>query len=155
MVAAGMLGGLSLAVSEILGQIAMGKREIASVQDQFEIQKEVALLLSKIRHCKAGLVWQAVDGTNLGTTQSFQKDNIDDYRGGQARRVELWTSSDNNGTRGGKKFADGQLYGKITVKSIMFSLDPSTGAHPAGQTGHNDLGTLHLMITKKIGRNHG
>ena len=153
MVAAGMLGGLSLAVSEIISQIAMGRREIASVQNQFEIQKEIALLLSKPKHCKASMIWQTSDGTDLGTTESFQKINIDDYTGGQARRVELWTSSDANGARGAKKFADGQAYGRITVKSIMLSLDSSTSPHPLGQAAHTDLGTLHVVVTKKIGRN--
>ena len=141
--AAGVAGGVALVIAELMKRIGEGQREVASIQDQIEIQKEVSLLISRRNHCRASLVWIAADGTALSTTLRFDKDDIDDYAGGQFRRVELWTSSDEDGTtRGARKFFDGQTYGKLTVDSVALSLDSSTGAFPADDDSYAQLGTI-------------
>ena len=152
LVASGMLGLLSIGLGEVMKRIKMGEREIASVQNQFELQKEMALLLDRENHCKAGLVWQTAD-RNLGTIKLFAKSAVSDYKAGKSRRVELWTAKDGTGTRGTRKFFDGQKYGKITIKSIRFTLDSSTGQLPPRKRSHKDLGKIHVVVSRKMANN--
>ena len=150
LVSAGVASGVALVVAELMKRIGEGQREVASIQDQIEIQKEVALLIGRKKHCKASLVFDdPADGTALSTTETFKKDDIDDYEGGEFRRVELWTSKDEAGTRGAKKFFDGQKYGKLTVESVALSFDSSTGPFPASKASHPDLGAIYVVVSKK------
>ena len=79
LVAAGVAGGIAMVIAELMKRISEGQREVASIQDQLEIQKEVALLISKEHHCKASLVWDgdaaAVpptgDAANLSTDREI------------------------------------------------------------------------------------
>ena len=145
-IVAGILGGLSLTIVHITKEIQGGKRELANVQDQFQFQKEVSLILASKKHCTASIVWTSADGTTLGTTETFDKADIDDYMAtpSQSRPIELWRGDNNNARiASSKKFSAvdtaHNTFGKLTINSLALAVDPLS----------DDMGNIYAEITKK------
>ena len=146
MVAAGMMGGLSLAVSHIIKQINDGKRETQHVQDQFRVQREISLLLANRNHCTMSL-HKIKDANNMDVTTRFEKLNVDEFH--EAFDVELYTSDQAGNARSARVFYPGKKIGKWTLTWLRMMLDASTGNHTPNQT-NEDTGDIIVAITKRV-----
>ena len=146
MVAAGMIGGLSLAVTHITKQIGEGKKEARSVQDQIRLEREVSLLLANKNHCTMSL-YKIKDANNLDTPTIFKKADIIVL--GQELDVELYTSNRAGISRSSRRFFPGKRFGKLRVESLKFTLDASTGNHRASQE-NLDIGNIAVTFSKEV-----
>ena len=146
MVAAGMMGGLSLAVSHIIKQINDGKREAQHVQDQFRVEKEISLLLANRNHCTMSL-HKIKDANNIDVITRFEKLNVDEFH--EAFDVELYTSDQAGNSRSLRVFYPGKRIGKWTLTWLRMMLDASTGNHTPNQT-NEDTGDIIVAITKRV-----
>ena len=144
MVAAGMMGGLSLALTHLMKQIYQGKQEAESVQYQFQLQREISLLLANKKHCSVSLA-----GDNPSSNPvTFKKTDIDEPTEGLD--IKLFTSNRAGNARSGNaKFYPNKKFGKWMIESLKLQLDPSTGSHSPNQQ-NKDLGNIVVQIKRKV-----
>ena len=146
MVVAGMIGGLSLVFPHITRQLGEGKKEAKSVQDQIRLEREISLLLANKKHCSVSLE-KIKDANNLDVPTIFKKADI--IVPGQELDVELFTSDRTGINRSSRRFFPGKRLGKLTVESLKFTLDASTGNHIANQE-NLDLGNIAVAFSRKV-----
>ena len=144
MMAAGMVGGLSLALMHIMKQLHEGKRDSQSLQDQFQLHKEISLLLADENHCRVSLAGDDPAGSPV----TFKKADIDEPSEGL--NVELFTSNRAGDARSGSaKFYPNRKFGKWKIESLKLQLDSSTGSHTPDQE-NKDLGNVVVKAKRKI-----
>ena len=144
MVAVGMMGGLSLGLTHIMKQIHQGKQEAESVQSQFQLQKEISLLLANKKHCSVSLAGDDPSSNPV----TFKKANIDEPTEGLD--VQLFTSNKaGNARNGNARFYPNRKFGKWMIESLKLQLDASTGSHTPNEE-NEDLGNVVVTIKRKI-----
>lgn len=133
MIAAGLIGGLSLIFMQVLKSGNKGQIDVMNFADYSSMRDEINFLISNPRSCKASLAGFSFKGSSIKATP---KDG-----------VELW-SSDQVGARSTKKFYASAKFGKTEIETITFSMpDYTAGADWAEGT---DQGfTAELRVSGK------
>ena len=173
MIAAGMLGGLSLAVMQVMKNITDGQSRAYSISDEIELFSSIRMILDDPNHCKVSLASAFnTDYGAAGSGNTFQKKDIDfdqdlvqmsdDYiSSSEGLDVELWYGNSDGSARVVKKFNgadntdrgdDKSTSGKIKIKSMKLVMGkgagPNSGNYAAGS--ESDIGQLVVIYDKKI-----
>ena len=146
-VAMGIAGVLSLALSHIFKQVGEGQQEVEGIRDELQLQKEISRLLSNKNHCTVSLR-EMKDANNNDVPTVFEKTNI---QGLQGVDIELFTSNQAGTARDIRKFFPGKKFGKWTLNSLELVLDPSTGDHSPDQE-NEDIGNILVTLGRKVDR---
>lgn len=141
MVAAALMGGLSLAFMRLTKNISVGQDMAQSVADEMDLKTEIKMLLDDEKYCNASF-----------GGYSFKKDEVDDpSKTAEGLELPLY-HADENGNRTNVKFdATDDLYknyGNLEIQSIRLYM-PNGGAYPASGS-HTDIGELIVRVKKKI-----
>ena len=155
MVAAGLLGGLSLVVMQLTKNINQSQSFAQSKTDEIELKTSIRLLLDDDRHCRVSLAGDGASGTPI-TPVTFNKEDIDEDNEGLD--VALYLSNQVGDARGLKKFNgsnnpggdDKSKYGNLTITSMKLIMNNGIGSNYSESIGHNDVGQLRVVAQKKI-----
>jgi len=131
MVAAGLLGLVSLGVIQLFQNINKGQADVQSESDYSSLIQEATLLLSKEKACQASLSGFVFNGSTI--------------KANPQSGVEIW-SIDQTGARSSKKIFANKKYGKLLIDKITFSMPDYTSASN-WPTGLNQTFTAELVIS--------
>lgn len=139
MVAAGMLGVLSLGVMQLTKTSSNTQTFFQSSMDSLDLSREVTLILSSPNDCAASFAGTTFRGSQIQTT---------------SEDIQLW-SSDQDGNRSRLRFssdsADKQSkLGKVVINSINFSMPDYTGGDFPEGVNQSFKGVLRILAKKKI-----
>lgn len=142
MVAAGLLGGLSLAVMELMKNMGNVQTFSQSSMDYLDLSREITFILSSPNDCAASFQGVTFRGSTIQGTP------VD---------IELW-NSDQDGNRSRMRFTGNSSdpkskFGKMKIKSISFSMPDYTGGDFSVGSGQSFKGTLEVTGEKKISSN--
>ena len=146
-VAAGIGGMLSLALTHVFKQAGEGQQEVEGIRDELQLQKEISRLLSNKNHCTVSLR-EMKDANNNDVPTVFEKTNI---QGLQGVDIELFTSNQAGTARDVRKFFPGKKFGRWTLNSLELVLDPSTGDHSPDRE-NEDIGNILVTLGRKVDR---
>ncbi len=160
MVAAGLLGGLSLAVMQVMKNINDGQSRAGSVADEAEMTVVIRMILDNPNYCKmslAGMTFKKED-VDFGGVEVERSSNF--TSASEGLDVELWYSNIAGNTRTIKKFngddnisgSDKSKFGKLKIKSMKLVMFNGPTACPDNycSTDTNDIGQLVVLYEKKI-----
>lgn len=167
MVAAGLLGGLSLALMQVMKNIRDGQSRANSAADEAEMMVSVRMVLDNPNYCKMSLAGE----DPVGSPVTFKKKDIDfagaEINAGSAFTetsegldVDLWYSNVAGDSRTFKKFNgadnpgsnDKSKFGKLNITSMKLIMNNGLG----GCSGNycegtaSDTGQLVIIYEKKI-----
>lgn len=158
MVAAALLGGISLGVMQLMKNMNQGHNFAQSKADEIELKTSIRLLLDDERHCRLSLAGDGPSGSPTSPV-TFNKKDIDEVNEGLD--VALYLSNQAGDARGLKKFNgsnnpgsnDLSNYGKLTITSMKLVMNNGTGNSYSESMGHNDIGQLRVVAQKKVSSN--
>ena len=167
MVAAGLLGGLSLAVIQVMKNIEDVHSRANSLADEAEMMVSVRMVLDNPNYCKISLA-----GENpVGSPVTFEKKDIDfagaEINAGSAFTeasegldVDLWYSNVAGDSRTLKKFNgadnpgsnDKSKFGKLNITSMKLVMNNGLGGCSDNYCDgpYSDTGHLVIIYEKKI-----
>ncbi|MBT7610488.1 MAG: hypothetical protein HN576_12080 [Bacteriovoracaceae bacterium] len=167
MMTVGLLGGLSLAVAQVMNNINDGQTRAHSIADEAELHTSIRLILDSPRHCKMSLAGE----DPIGSPVNFEKKDIDfagvEINAGSAFTeasegldVDLWYSNVAGDSRTLKKFngadnpgSDNQSkFGKLNITSIKLVMNNGLGACSDNycEGTASDTAQLVIIYEKKI-----
>lgn len=156
MVAAGLLGVLSLAFLQLTKNIGDVQSSSTAKADEMELETSIRLLLNDDRHCRVSLAGNGPIGSPDNPV-TFYKQDIDEEQS-EGLDVALYLSNQSGDLRLTKKFnganfpedSDQSKYGKLTIDSISLIMNNGNGFNYDESTSHQDIGLIRVIIDKKI-----
>jgi hypothetical protein len=167
MIAAGMLGGLSLAVMQVMKNIGDGQSRANSMADEAEMAISVRMVLDNPNYCRISLAGEDPAGSPV----TFKKKDID-FAGVEVNRgsaftevsegldVDLWYSNVAGDSRTLKKFNgadspgsdDKSKFGKLNITSMKLVMNNGLGGCSDNYCDgtDSDTGQLVIIYEKKI-----
>jgi hypothetical protein len=167
MVAAGLLGGLSLAVMQVMKNIGDGQNHAKSAADEAEMMVSVRMILDNPNYCKISLAGE----DPVGSPVNFEKKDIDfagvEINAGSAFTeasegldVDLWYSNVAGDSRTMKKFNgadnpgsnDKSKFGKLNITSMKLVMNNGLGGCSDNycEGAASDTGQLVIIYEKKV-----
>ncbi len=137
MVAAGLLGGLSLGVMQLIKNMSNTQTFSQSSTDYIDLSQEVSLLVSSPEDCTASFKGVSFKGSNIQGTP------VD---------VELW-SADQDGNRSRLRFSGNSDFGKLQIDAIRLSMPDYTGGDFPQGSGQSFNALLEIVGKKQITSN--
>jgi type II secretory pathway pseudopilin PulG len=155
MVAAGLLGVVSLGVIKLTQNISKTQNFAHSKSDEIELRTSIRMLLDDERYCRVSLAGDGALGSP-STPVTFNKEDIDEETEGL--NISLYISNQEGDARGLKKLNGSNnpgannksKFGKLTIKSMKLIMNNGIGANYADSSGHKDLGIIRVVYDKKI-----
>lgn len=159
MLAAGMVGGLSLAVMQLSQNASRVGVGADSKMDVVQLRSTVNALLANENFCRLSLAGKDsagnpasdLDGTTISDIH-FGKDNIDDQTG-SGLPVQLYYGNQNGDARTKLKVGPGVKLGSLKISSAQLYMDNGTGPCSGDyceNLNHSDAGTLVVKYERKI-----
>lgn len=151
LVAAGMLGALSLGFMQMMKNISDGQSRESASNDENELSNLIHIILNNEKFCRISLAGDGADG-NPSSPVVFKKTNIDEL-GSEGLNVELFFSNQAGTLRTLKKISGTDTsfnkYEKIKIKSLKLVMNNDEGSNYTASSGHTDIGVLRLEYDKK------
>jgi|GEM_PF-6299464 len=154
MVAAALLGGLSLFFVNLVSNMNKAQSNSQSKTDEIELRTALRLLLDDERFCRVSLAGNGNSGFPT-TPVKFYKKDIDQLNEGL--NIALFLSNQAGDTRTLKKFngeafvgggQDLSRYGKLKIKSMKLIMNNGVGANYANSPTHTDFGIIRTVFEK-------
>lgn len=147
-VAAGLLGVLSIGFMQITKNINTTQKTAETASDQAELRASIRMILSNERFCRVSLAGEVFNKSNIdaedeGLDISLYFSNLD----GTTRTLKKFNGDNNPGTD------DKSKHGGLTLKSLKLIMNNPTGnASPdyANNSKHYDIGFVRAIIEKKV-----
>ncbi len=154
-VAAGILGVLSLAGMQLMKNMGDASKFAQSVSDEVDLKNSIRLLLDDERYCRVSLAGNGSAGAPTSAVTFKKSDHDEDTEG---LDIALFLSNQDGDTRTLKKFngannpgsEDKSKFGKLTIKSIKLIMNNGVGTDYADSSAHNDVGVVRVVYTKKV-----
>ncbi|MDP7320674.1 MAG: type II secretion system protein [Bacteriovoracaceae bacterium] len=155
LIAAAILGGLSLFFMRLMKNMNQSQGLVQSKSDELELRSSIRMILSNSDYCRVSLAGNGPMGSPTSPVV-FEKRNIDEENEGLD--VALFLSNQAGDTRSLKKFNgsnnpgsnDQSQFGKIIIKSMKLIMNNGVGSNYADSSMHSDIGILRTVIEKKV-----
>jgi hypothetical protein len=154
-VAAGLLGGLSLVFMQLMKNMGQAQNFAQSKSDEIELKSSIRMILDDERFCRVSLAGNGVSGSPSSPV-IFEKQNIDEDNEGLD--IALYLSNQAGDARTLKKFNgennpdanDKSKFGKLTIKTLKLIMNNGIGSNYSDSVGHSDVGILRAIVEKKV-----
>ncbi|WP_417334787.1 hypothetical protein [Halobacteriovorax marinus] len=159
-VAAGLLGVLSLAFMQLTKNMGQQQNFAQSKNDELELATNIRMLLNDERYCRVSIAGNGEKGAP-DSPVTFRKSSNDED--GEGLDIALYTSNVDGTTRVQKKFNgqnnpgsdDKSKYGKVTIKSIKLIFNNPNGDGNLNwdyedSASTNDVAIVRVVTEKKI-----
>lgn len=157
MVAAGMLGGLSLAFLQLVKNTNDVQVSAKSKSEEMEFRTSIRMILDNEKFCRVSIAGDGPSGVPASPV-TFKKQTADDLategidvslyysnQAGDARTLKKFNGANNPGTN------DKSQIGSLTIKSIKLVMNnPITpGPNYPDNPNHSDIGVLRMVVSRK------
>ena len=160
MVAAGLMGGLSLVMLQSMDNLNQGQVHLSNYEEELEFKRGVKQILNDPDYCRLSLAGDGLPGEPANPV-TFYKTNIDEIKKDEGLEFELFLADQDLYKRSQKKFSgideNFNRYKKIEVDSIKLYLlnNPHKNYEPS--SFHKDIGKVVVSYRKNMrkGKFHG
>jgi len=155
-VAAGLLGGLSLFFMQLVENMGQAQNFAQSKSDEVELKSSIRMILSDEKFCRVSLAGNGPSGLPSSPVV-FKKQDIDD-EDTEGLDIAFYLSNQAGDTRTLKKFngannpgvSDKSKFGKLTIKTMKLIMNNGVGSNYSDSPAHNDIGVIRVITEKKV-----
>lgn len=155
LVAAGMVGGLAIAVMQLTKNVSDSGRMAESQAGAMELRTSIRMILDNRNYCRISLAGEGPAGSPT-TPITFAKSDIDEETEGLD--IALYLSDQVGTSRTLKKYngennpdtEDKSAVGKLKIKSIKLIMNNGTGSDYTDSPSHTDMGIIRVLLEKKL-----
>ena len=153
LIAAGLIGGLSLALMQLMDNTQQAGIIASSNSEEIELKTFARSILNKEKFCRVSFAGDGPAGSPSSPVVFNKDDNDEDNEG---LDVELFYSNQAGTLRSAKKLSGtdpaANKYGKIRINSIKLIFDNGTGFDYSPAAQHSDIALLKIEYSKKASR---
>lgn len=150
MVAAGLVGGLALAVMQITKNSQTGLKFAEGMSDEIDLKDNVRSILGNPSFCRLSLAGNGPEGTPSSPVIFKKQLNDQDNEG---LNIEFFLGNQLGTARTTKKYSgtdtSANKYNGLTIKSLKLIFNNGTGFNYSTSTFHQDTATVRLVFEKK------
>ncbi|MAX65966.1 MAG: hypothetical protein QF441_12665 [Bacteriovoracaceae bacterium] len=155
MIAAGLLGGLSLIFMQLMKNMGQAQNFAQSKSDEIELKSSMRMILNDEKFCRVSLAGNGPSGSPSSPIV-FKKKNIDENdegldialylsnQAGDARTLKKFNGENNPGTNDKSKF------GRLKIKTLKLIMNNGIGSNYSDSLIHTDVGVLRAVVEKKV-----
>ncbi|PIP91780.1 MAG: hypothetical protein COW01_05335 [Bdellovibrionales bacterium CG12_big_fil_rev_8_21_14_0_65_38_15] len=150
MVAAGLVGGLALAVMQITKNSQTGLKFAESISDEIDLRENIKAIVSNPSFCRLSIAGNGAEGSP--SSPVIFKKNLND-QDNEGLDIEFFLGNQLGTARTTKKYSgsdsSANTYNGLTIKSIKLIFDNGTGFNYSTSSFHQDIAKIRLVFEKK------